>query len=51
MPGTVLFVASTWSHIVNFHLPYLRAFRQMGWTVHAACGGERRDIPEAELCC
>ena len=51
MPGTVLFVASTWSHIVNFHLPYLRAFRQTGWTVHAACGGERRDIPEAELCC
>lgn len=51
MPGTVLFVASTWSHIVNFHLPYLRAFRQMGWTVHAACGGEQRDIPEADLCC
>ena len=51
MPGTVLFVASTWSHIVNFHLPYLRAFRQLGWTVHAACGGEPRDIPEAALCC
>ena len=51
MPGTVLFVASTWSHIVNFHLPYLRAFRQLGWTVHVACGGEPRDIPEAALCC
>ena len=50
MPGTVLFVASTWSHIANFHRPYLLAFRQLGWTVHAACGGEPRDIPEAELC-
>ena len=36
MPGTVLFVASTWSHISNFHRPYLLAFRQLGWTVHAA---------------
>ena len=50
MPGTVLFTASTWSHITNFHRPYLSAFRTQGWAVHAACGGEKREIPEADLC-
>lgn len=50
MSGTVLFTASTWSHITNFHRPYLAAFRARGWTVHAACGGEAREIPEADLC-
>lgn len=32
----VLFCASTESHIVNFHLPYLKAFRDMGYEVHVA---------------
>lgn len=50
MSGTVLFTASTWSHITNFHRPYLAAFRAQGWTVHVACGGGTRDIPEADLC-
>lgn len=43
----VLFTASTWSHIANFHRPYLQAFRELGWQVHTACGGPDRDIPEA----
>lgn len=34
----VLFTASTFSHIINFHLPYLRKFKQLGWRVHVACG-------------
>ena len=29
MPS-VLITASTFSHIVNFHLPYLRRFRELG---------------------
>ena len=33
----VLFTASTFSHIINFHLPYLRKFKQLGWRVHVAC--------------
>ena len=41
----VLFTASTYSHICNFHLPYLRAFQEHGVTVHAACGGKEREIP------
>ena len=43
----VLFTASTYSHIVNFHRPYLAAFRRLGWTVEVACGGVPMDIPEA----
>ncbi|HJB99510.1 MAG TPA: glycosyltransferase [Candidatus Flavonifractor merdavium] len=43
----VLFTASTYSHIVNFHRPYLASFRQLGWTVEVACGGTPMEIPEA----
>lgn len=32
----VLFCASTASHIKNFHLPYLKFFKEEGWIVHAA---------------
>ena len=44
----VLFTASTYSHIVNFHRPYLRAFKQRGWQVDVACGGAAMAIPEAD---
>lgn len=43
----ILFTASTYSHIVNFHRPYLAAFRQLGWRVEVACGGAPMEIPEA----
>ncbi len=43
----VLFTASTWSHIRNFHLPYLEAFRDLGWEVHAAAGGQPPELPFA----
>lgn len=48
MGRKVLFTASTYSHIVNFHLPYLRKFREEGWIVHAACGGAPVQIPDVE---
>lgn len=47
MPS-VLYTASTFSHIVSFHLPYLRRFRELGWQVEVACGGAMRDIPYAD---
>ena len=47
MPS-VLYTASTFSHILNFHLPYLRRFRELGWQVEVACGGPVRDIPFAD---
>ena len=38
MEQKVLFTASTYSHIQNFHLPYLGEFHSAGWAVHVACG-------------
>ena len=44
----VLFTASSYSHINNFHRPYLRCFHELGWEVHIACGGSFMAIPEAD---
>ena len=41
----VLITASTFSHIAQFHEPYIREFHRLGWEVHIACGGEDRGIP------
>lgn len=48
MAPSVLFTASTYSHLFNFHRPYLAEFRALGWEVHVACGGARAEIPEAD---
>ena len=48
MKQRVLFTASTLSHLQNFHRPYLAAFRELGWEVHAACGGPPGDPPETD---
>ena len=44
----VLFTASTFSHILHFHLPYLRCFKERGWIVHVACGGKTEEVPWAD---
>lgn len=46
MQPRVLFVASTASHILNFHQPYLAAFVQRGFQVDVACGKITADIPQ-----
>ena len=48
MKRRVLFTASTYSHIVHFHRPYLAEFARLGWEVDVACGGAPMNIPEAE---
>lgn len=49
MEKKVLFCASTLSHLMNFHLPYLRDFREWGYEVWtAAGGGEERAVPYAD---
>lgn len=45
--GRILFVASTFSHIRNFHLPYLKALTEQGWEVDVACGGAVMELPHA----
>lgn len=46
----VLITASVFSHIRNFHLPYLESFHNLGWEVHVACGGKCCEIPNADQC-
>ena len=46
----VLVTASTWSHIVNFHLPYLKMLQQCGWTVHVGCRGIPARAPYINNC-
>lgn len=41
----VLITASVYSHIRNFHLPYLREFQRLGWETHVACAGIPEDAP------
>ena len=48
MTRKVLFTASTFSHIQNFHLPYLEYFQAGGWAVHVACGGPAAPIPHTD---
>lgn len=48
MKGKLLYVASTYSHIVNFHRPYLAWYGEQGWECHVACGGTPMEIPEAD---
>ena len=44
----VLFTASSYSHIVHFHIPYLQAFKDRGWVVHVACGGKTMSVEAAD---
>jgi len=39
MMSKILFTASTASHILRFHLPYLEKLRALGYAVDVACGG------------
>ena len=36
----VLYAASTAGHLRSFHLPWLDALKEQGWTVHCAAAGE-----------
>lgn len=37
----ILFLATVDGHILAFHLPYLKWFKEMGWEVHVAVQGSR----------
>ena len=45
---SILFTASTYSHIINFHLPYIKEFKRQGFRVDVACGGAKMEIPYAD---
>lgn len=45
MKRKLLMTASTYSHIRNFHLPYLREFQRLGWKTYVGCKGIPEDAP------
>ncbi len=47
MKPKLLYAASSTIHLMNFHLPYLRALAERGWEVHALCGDGEGEIPWA----
>ena len=36
----ILFVATIAKHIIRFHIPYLKWFKEKGYEIHVACQGE-----------
>ena len=38
----VLFVATVTSHIIGFHIPYLKWFKEQGYEVHVASNGNSK---------
>lgn len=41
----ILMTASVYSHIRNFHLPYLQEFHRLGWETHVGCAKIPSDAP------
>ena len=41
----ILITASNWTHVKNFHLPYIKKFHELGFTVHLACAGVPEKVP------
>lgn len=41
----LLMTASVYTHIRNFHFPYLREFQHLGWETHVGCRGIPNDAP------
>jgi len=42
----ILYAASNWQHIAHFHLPYIRALAERGYTLHVCAGGSRAPLGE-----
>ena len=46
----VLYCASVWGHIENFHLPYIQEMENAGFEVHIAASGIPQDTPFTFTC-
>lgn len=44
----ILYAASTWQHLLHFHIPYIQELRRRGHVVHAAAGGKPLAFPYAD---
>ena len=46
----LLMTASVWRHIESFHIPYLVAFKRLGWEVHVGCAEAPAQAPSVDVC-
>lgn len=44
----ILYAASNWRHLIDFHVPYVQELRRRGHIVHAAAGGVSLPFPYAD---
>ena len=49
MQKKLLMTASSYEHIREFHLPYLREFKNLGWVVHIAGANMPDSVPFTDL--
>ena len=50
----VLFIATVYTHLANFHIPFMKLFQEKGYEVHAAASsvdGRREEIEAVGVCC
>ncbi|MCG0276569.1 MAG: glycosyltransferase family 4 protein [Thermosediminibacteraceae bacterium] len=49
----ILFIATVESHIINFHIPFIRYFQEKGFEVHVATklGSRQNELKEIEVVC
>lgn len=48
MSGRILFVSSNATHLRNFHIPYIAALQERGYTVDAACAPDEKGVPQVD---
>jgi len=52
--GTVLFIATVYSHLASFHIPFMEMLQEMGYEVHAAAcssSGRREEVEKIGVTC
>lgn len=52
--GQVLFIASVYTHLAAFHIPFIKLLQERGYQVHAAASsaeGRREDVEAAGVTC
>lgn len=52
--GKILFVATVYTHLANFHLPFMKLLQKRGYDIHAAASaaeGRKADVEAAGVTC
>jgi glycosyltransferase involved in cell wall biosynthesis len=52
--GNILFIATVYTHLANFHLPFMKMLREWGYDVHAVASsaeGRKEEVEELGVTC